>query len=126
MTTINNELTEKQTKFIELIFLPEYIGNEQQAKLDAGYSQNTELAHIYESVKKVIIEKSDTLLAKLLPKSFVGLEDVLDNSAQKGAKAKLEAIWGILDRVGISKKDRLEIDVKASNGVFILPQKQTE
>ena len=120
------ELTDKQAKFIELIFTPEYLGREKQAMLDAGYSENTHLAHVYIGVKEAIIEKSDMLLAKLLPKSFAGLENVLEDSAQKGAKAKLEAIWGILDRCGLSKRDRLDVTVKSLSGVFVLPQKQAE
>lgn len=124
--SMTQELTDKQAKFIELIFLPEYIGKERQAMLDAGYSENTKLCYVYDGVKEAIIEKSDTLLAKLLPKSFVGLEDVLDNSSQRGAKAKLDAIWGVLDRCGLSKRDRLEINVKTASGVFVLPTKQAE
>lgn len=123
---MTKESSEKQAKFVELIFLPEYIGREKQALIDAGYSENTQLSHVYEFTKKAIIEKSDSILAKLLPKTFKNLEDVMDDAAQKGAKAKLEAVWGVLDRCGLNKKDRLDIEHKGISGVFVLPIKQTE
>ena len=121
---MTRELTDKQKKFIELIFLPEYDGKEKQAALDAGYSYGTSMYHIYEDLRDEIVKKSDIILSRLLPKTFRNLENVMDDAAQKGAKAKLEAVWGILDRVGVSKKERVEVDVKSASGVFLLPIKQ--
>lgn len=119
-----SDLTEFQTKFLELIFQPQYIGNEKQAAIDAGYSPNTQLLQIYDTLKRELIEKADTILARKIPKSINGIESVLDNPDQKGAKAKLEAATIVLDRVGISKRDRMEIEIKNPSGVFIIPAKK--
>ncbi len=120
------ELTDKQTKFLELIFLPEYLGKEHQAMLDAGYSENTSLAHVYEGLRKEIIDKADSILVRKVFKSLGAIDSVLDDAAQKGAKTKLEAAAMVLDRIGLSKKDRLELEVKDTNGIFLLPKKEPE
>jgi hypothetical protein len=41
------------------------------------------------------------------------------------ANVKLQAAQTILDRVGLGKKDRLEVDHNVSGGIFILPEKKT-
>ena len=36
---------------------------------------------------------------------------------------KLQAAQTILDRVGVAKRDRLDVTHKAAGGIFILPEK---
>jgi hypothetical protein len=40
------------------------------------------------------------------------------------ANNKLQAAQTILDRVGVSKTDRLEVNHHAAGGIFILPEKK--
>jgi hypothetical protein len=40
------------------------------------------------------------------------------------ANYKLQAAQTILDRVGVSKTDRLEVNHNAGGGIFILPEKK--
>lgn len=117
-------LTLNQEKFLELIFLPEYIDNYKQAALDAGYASSTPVSNIVNSLKKEILERVDSYLAQHAPKSVKRVLDVLENPDMKGAKAALEAAAMILDRVGVTKKERLEIEHKAASGVFIIPAKK--
>jgi len=49
---------------------------------------------------------------------------VLDNPTDLGVKEKLAAAKDILDRIGVSKVEK--IDLSGSNGIFILPSKSTE
>lgn len=117
---MNDDLTEKQAKFLEFIFLPQYVDNYKQAALDAGYSENSSVYDIVRGVQKEILAKVDQYLALNAPRAAKRVLDVLNNSDQKGAKVALDAAGMVLDRVGISKKDRLEVDVKAASGVLIL------
>ena len=41
------------------------------------------------------------------------------------ANVKLQAAQTILDRVGVTKKEKLDINHKVTNSVFILPEKKT-
>ena len=40
------------------------------------------------------------------------------------ASIRIEAAKQILDRIGIVKKDQLDINMKAMHGIFILPAKE--
>lgn len=118
------ELTEKQLKFIELIFLPEYTNKVKQAALDAGYSPATDTYAIMYTLKEEILTRMDYYLAQHAPQCVNRVLDVLINPEQKGAKSVLDAAAMILDRAGISKKERIEVEHKAASGVLILPAKK--
>jgi hypothetical protein len=50
--------------------------------------------------------------------------DMLDeDGTTPHANIRLEAAKQILDRIGIAKKDQLDINMKALHGIFILPAK---
>jgi len=40
------------------------------------------------------------------------------------ANVRLQAAQTLLDRVGLAKTDKLDVNVQGSNGLFILPAKQ--
>lgn len=117
-------LTDKQTKFLDLIFLPEYIDDYKSAALAAGYSPTTPINNIIDGVKEMILERVEMYLALSAPKSAKRVVDVLNDPEIKGAKAILEASGMILDRVGVVKKDRIEIEHKSASGIFIIPAKK--
>jgi hypothetical protein len=41
------------------------------------------------------------------------------------ANVKLQAAQTILDRVGLGKQDRMEVNHNVNGGIFILPEKET-
>jgi endonuclease III-like uncharacterized protein len=52
------------------------------------------------------------------------LTDLLDeDGTTPHSNIRLAAANSVLDRVGISKKDQLDINMKAMHGIFILPPK---
>lgn len=119
------DLTEKQEKFLDLIFLPEYLDNWKGAMLEAGYAETTRLVAILnDALAKEIIKKVDLHVVLNTPKSVGTILKVLNDPAMKGAKAALEAAAMLLDRAGISKKERLDIQHNVQSGVFILPVKK--
>ena len=42
------------------------------------------------------------------------------------ANIRMEAAKQILDRVGIAKKEKIDIEAKIQHGIFILPAKEIE
>lgn len=121
---MGKQLTEKQEKLLNLLFEDEFINNPRGAMRAAGYSDYTTFNEIVSGIKESIIEKTDQYLALHAAKAVQGVLDVLDNSEQKGAKARLEAASMILDRVGITKKERLEVEHKGASGILIIPAKK--
>ena len=46
------------------------------------------------------------------------------DTAMPQANVKLQAAQTILDRVGVAKTERLDINQNVTGGIFILPEKQ--
>lgn len=121
---MSQDKTDKQLKFVELFFEPEYSGKVRQAATDAGYSPNTPLSIIIGSVRDELMVMADKVLLVNLPESIHGIVNVLRDPEQKGARARLDAAAMLMDRVGVTKKERIEIEHKAPNGLFIIPSKK--
>lgn len=119
-----DDKTDLQKLFLELLFLEEYIDNPRAAATAAGYSTKTPITQIMLGLKEEIIKKTDEYIVLHAPKSARAVVDVLSNPSQQGAKTKLEASGMILDRAGITKKERVEVEVKTTNAVLILPTKK--
>ena len=78
------------------------------------------------SLKQEIVELAETVLAREAPKAAFKLVEVMEsNTALPQANVKLQAAQTILDRVGVSKTERLKVDHNVSGGIFILPEKET-
>jgi hypothetical protein len=57
----------------------------------------------------------------------MGMINALDEDGSlPGANIRMEAAKQILDRVGLSKKEKLDITAKVQHGVFILPPKNSD
>ena len=60
-------------------------------------------------------------------KATMGLVRALDeDGSTPGASIRVEAAKQILDRVGLTKKEKVDINVKSVSGIFILPPKDGE
>lgn len=114
-------LTEKQAKFIEVLF-EEAGGDLHKAKKLAGYSPQTKTVELREQLQDEIIEATRKYLAANGPKAAVSLIQILQDPTQLGNKDKLAAAKDLLDRIGVRESDKVE--VKADNPIFILPAKE--
>jgi|TARA_Y100001938_G_C8046086_1_gene408992 hypothetical protein len=117
----NKTLTDKQQKFLD--YLVETNGNPKKAAELAGYSGNH--YQVVKSLKNEIIDLATDVLANSAPEAAFKLVDIMNTDApipQIGNK--LQAAQAILDRVGVVKKERVEVDHKTNGGVFILPAKK--
>ena len=116
-------LTENQQKFLEVLF-DEAGGDVVKAKKLAGYSDNTPTRLIVDALKDEIFEGTKTYMSRIGPKAAVAFGQALVDPTELGVKEKMQAAKEILDRVGVVKTERME--VQASGGLFILPPKDSD
>ena len=114
------QLTEKQQKFLDVLF-DQAGGNVVEAKKLAGYSENNSTTEIVKSLKEEIVEITQLYMARNAPVAAMSLVDGMVDPTQLGLRDKLVAAKDLLDRVGLAKTEKLQVE--ASNGLMILPPK---
>ena len=118
----NRKLTEKQENFLENLL--ETKGDIAKAAELAGYSGNTN--QVIKSLKQEIVDLAQNILAKEAPKAAFKLVEVMtSNKPMPNINAKLQAAQTLLDRVGVTKQDKVEVNHNVSGGIFILPEKES-
>ena len=116
------KLTEKQQSFLNNLI--ETKGDLKLSAELAGYQGNH--YQIMQSLKQEIVELAETVLAREAPKAAFKLIEVMDSeTAIPQANVKLQAAQTLLDRVGVSKTERMQVDHNVSGGIFILPEKHS-
>ena len=120
--TQKRNLTDMQEKFLDVLF-GEAKGNPREAARLAGYSENS-YSKVIRNLKKEITELAENHLSTHSAQAANRLIALLDeDGTTPQASIRLAAANSILDRVGIVKKDQLDINMKALHGIFILPAK---
>ena len=120
--TQKRNLTDMQEKFLDVLF-GEAQGNPREAARIAGYSDHS-YPKVVRNLKKEITELAEPHLSTHSAKAANRLITLLDeDGTTPQASIRLAAANSILDRVGITKKDQLDINMKAMHGIFILPAK---
>ena len=119
---VHKELTELQNKFLDALFGPAK-GNHAKAMKIAGYAEATNPHHIINSVRTQIIERAELEMAVNAPKAVLSMVGVIDDPSAIGNRERLAASQQILDRVGLSKVEKLNVTSDKPIGVFILPAK---
>ena len=113
------ELTEKQQTFLDNVVVTG--GDLKKAAELAGYKGNH--YQVIQSLKDELVDMAQNLLA---PRAAMKLVEVMDSDRPvPQASSKLQAAQTILDRVGVAKTERINIDHNVNGGLFILPQKDT-
>ncbi len=117
------ELTEKQKTFLSVLF-GEANGDPRTAAEIAGYAP-TSYPKVVQGLRDQIIERAETVLAAHSPKAALSIANAIDDDGSiPGASIRMEAAKQILDRVGVVKKEKLDINAKVAHGIFILPAKE--
>lgn len=117
------KLTEQQSKFIEVLFA-EAGGDPVKAKKMAGYSDNSSTKEIMDSIKEEVIQATQLYVAINAPRAAMAVVSGIVDPTELGIKEKLNAAKDLLDRAGVVKTEKMQIE--ASNGVMILPPKNTD
>ena len=117
------KLTEQQQSFLDALS-GEAKGNIIKAMEVAGYSP-TSKSHLVDTLKEEIIEVANKILATSAPRASQKLVEILDSDDPiPQVSAKLQAAQTLLDRVGIAKRDKLDVTHTAVGGIFLLPEKK--
>ena len=120
--TQKRNLTDMQEKFLDVLF-GEAQGNPREAAKIAGYSSHS-YPKVVRNLRKEITELAEHHLSTQSAKAANRLITLLDEDVTTPqASIRLAAANSILDRVGIVKKDQLDVNMKALHGIFILPAK---
>jgi hypothetical protein len=117
------QLTEKQQKFLDVLF-EEAKGDPVQAKKLAGYADSVASTAVVNSLTDEIAELTKKFIAQSSTKAAYTMFSVMADPTDLGVKEKMLAAKDILDRAGFTKTDRVE--VKATEPLFILPAKDDE
>ena len=119
---MKKELTVKQKTFLDN--LVDCGGNAKQAAELAGYAEGS-YTSVVKSLKKEILDLAEGILAQNAPKAAMKLVDIMESDQPiPQANIRLQAAQTLLDRIGLSKTDKLNLNVEGNNGIFILPAKQ--
>ena len=118
-----NHLTEKQEAFLQAVYKCD-LDMEQACKL---LELDSKQKHYYlTSLKDELLELAQLVLIGETGKSIKTLTSVRDDidGQVKNANAKIVAANSLLDRAGVTRPDKKELDITARVGLFILPAKK--
>jgi len=120
-TTTKRELTDKQKSFLE--HLVNTSGDAKKAAELAGYSSHYH--HVVKTLKSEILELTQEILANSAPKAAFKLVEIMESKKPiVQAANKLTAAQTLLDRVGVSRVDKVDINHNMnSGGIFLMPDK---
>ncbi len=122
LKTQERSLTNTQEKFLDVLF-GEARGNPKKAGELAGYSEHS-YPKVVRNLKQEIISRAENYLATHSAKAATKMVDMLDeDGTTPHANIRMEAAKQILDRIGIVRKDQIDINMKSLHGIFILPAK---
>ena len=117
------KLTEQQEKFLGAL-ATDAKGDINKALDIAGYKPGAS-SSVINSLKDEIIDVATKILAKSAPQASTKLVEILESDDPiPQVNAKLQAAQTLLDRVGVSKRDKLDVTHSSGSGIFILPEKK--
>jgi|TARA_B110000438_G_C15353297_1_gene453049 hypothetical protein len=116
------KLTEQQQTFLSTLATSAK-GNINKALEIAGYKESSYYT-VINHLKDEIVDVATKILAKSAPLASQKLVEILNSDDPiPQVNAKLQAAQTLLDRVGVAKKDKLEVTHTAASGIFLLPEK---
>jgi|TARA_R110000822_G_scaffold3428_1_gene15118 hypothetical protein len=123
LKTQKKSLTATQEKFLDALF-GEAQGSPRRAGELAGYSEHS-YPKVLRNLKDEIVKRAENYLAIHSAKAATKMVNMLDeDGTTPHASIRMEAAKQILDRIGIVKKDQLDVNMNLKHGLFILPAKE--
>lgn len=117
------QLTEQQQKFLDVLF-NEAKGNPHTARKLAGYADGVTTVRVLQSLKEEVLDLTQMYLALNAPKAAFAIIGGIDDPTELGIKEKLSAAKDLLDRVGVVKTEKVQVE--AGPGLMILPPKKVD
>jgi hypothetical protein len=119
--TTKKELTEQQKKFIEVLFA-EAAGDPVKARKLAGYSEGYSTKAIMNTVREEVIEATQLFIAMNAPRAAMAVVSGVIDPTELGMKDKLNAAKDLLDRAGLVKTEKVQLEAN-TGGIMFLPAK---
>jgi len=120
---MSRQLTEQQQKFLNVLF-DEAAGNVAAAKKLAGYSDSTSTTQVVNSLKEEILDATQLYMSRNAPRAAVAMVGALIDPTELGIRDKMQAAKELLDRTGLVKTEKMQVEAKG--GVMLMPPKQVE
>ena len=117
------ELTEKQRKFLDVLF-DEANGDVTQAKLLAGYAPTSSTSDIVRGIKEEVLEATQMFMARNAPKAAVAMVSGINDHTELGIRDKKTAAKELLDRTGLVKTEKMLVE--STGGVMLMPMKNVQ
>ena len=122
-STQKRKLTEKQEKFLsELLHNGGHVKN---AVLAAGYSEQSR-SWLTKSLRDEIVERTRSMLATNSVRAAKRIIEGLDADGTvplNQMDMRLKTAESVLDRVGLGKKQQIEMEGQVMHGIVMLPSK---
>lgn len=119
-----SKFTAMQEAFMDAL-LGEARGDIRRAMDLAGYSEKTRVKEVVGPLKEEILDRTNMMMAMNAPKAAFGMVSVLDDPTALGARNQINAAKEVLDRVGLVKKEQVQVTA-TGGGMFILPPKNDD
>lgn len=116
------ELTEQHKRFLEVLFA-DANGNINQAMRMAGFSEGYSRRSLTNYLKEEIIEATQLYIAMAAPKAAVAMIAAIDDPTELGLKEKMSAAKDLLDRAGLVKTEKVQVE--STGGIMVLPAKES-
>jgi hypothetical protein len=115
---------EKQIEFFDRLI--DNKGNVAQAAETVGYERS--YAHVLaRKYKEYLLERVESVLAlEGIRAANVVVNAMHEDGTVPNANIRLAAAQQVLDRIGVSKQERMSVDVSAGQGIFVLPKKDVD
>ena len=115
------ELTDQHKRFLEVLF-NETGGNINHAMRMAGFSEGYSRRSLTNYLKEEIIEATQLYIAMAAPKAAVAMIGAIDDPTELGLKEKMSAAKDLLDRAGLVKTEKVQVE--STGGIMVLPAKE--
>lgn len=111
--------------FLEYLFNdPDCMRSTLKACVAAGYDY-TYHRTLVSRLRDDILERTNCELAMAAPKAIGKLVDAMDEDGSiPKADIRLKAVESVLDRIGLAKKQQVEVTSVSAIPLFILPEKK--
>ena len=117
--------TPQQELFLDYLFNdPECVRDTKKACVAAGYEMSYH-GHLVSRLQDEILDRATKELAMQAPNAIHKLVSAMDeDGSTPKAEVRLKAVESVLDRIGLAKKQQIEVTSESAIPLFILPEKK--
>lgn len=124
VTTNNNDLTEQEQQFLDCLFDEELNPDMDPAiaKRAAGYAKRVPIVKIISGLQGKLQDDIQSYFLSKAPLAARKVVGMLENDNPiPGSERILQAAREVLDRGGVTKKEKAQVEIKMPIGVIPLP-----